>query len=92
MFINFFLFIQRTESTTKQTREDKNSKKNDDEDENQVEKPLLDSLPQTEVKQPKKKVIFSTTTYSGSKNCSYTLIDYAVFNPVFKAFEIKTIS
>ncbi len=61
MFINFFLFIQRTESTTKQTREDKNSKKNDDEDENQVEKPLLDSLPQTEVKQPKKKVIFSTT-------------------------------
>jgi hypothetical protein len=61
---SIFLYFQRTDSTSKKPEGNRNSKKNrsspDDDDggeENQVNKPLLHSLPKTEIKQPKKKVI-----------------------------------
>ena len=57
-----FFFVYRTESMSKKSEENQNSKKNspshdDGDDDNQVNKPLLDSVPKTEIKQPKKKVI-----------------------------------
>ncbi len=58
-----FFSVYRTESMSKQSEENQDSKQknspspDDDDDNNQVNKPLLDSVPKTEIKQPKKKVI-----------------------------------
>lgn len=56
----FFSHFHRSETNAKQTREDKDSRKDylqQDEDAKQAEAPLLDSVPNTKVKQPKKKKV-----------------------------------
>jgi len=73
------------ESTAKQGQEDEKSKNihssPDDEDENQVEKPLLASPPKTEIKQPKKKMpLFKKKTKSAAEQAAAGGGDSSMFD------------
>ena len=60
-----FDFLFRTEANPRKSDDNSDSKKvhhdepDDIDDEKQVEKPLLESPPETEIKQPRKKVNFN---------------------------------